>query len=111
MDSSKNLDLEIRAHLDRYVGRHETLDEFRSWFIPATWDVHLANNPQAEQLTNRVAHFLGEYVSGNITEATLRNRLRPQVSTYVIEYTSAPRPILRTALSGAILGSGLTHAA
>src|SRR5947207_13592061 len=93
------LDLEIRLRLGRYVRGEDTLDEFRAWFTPATWDVHLSRNTLAINLSNRVSFLLGEYVTRHINESQLRKRLSPLIETYVAVYGSLDVE-LTTQLSG-----------
>lgn len=80
------LDVEIRSRLGRYLRGEDTLDEFREWFIPATWDVHESSNNAAETLAYRVVHLIGEYSAGELSEARLRSRLKPLIETYVVSY-------------------------
>jgi len=95
------LDAEIRARLGRYLRGEHTLDEFREWFTPATWDVHLSGNESAANLAHRIEHVIAEYLTENITRGTLNTRLCPLQETYVTSYGDLQSD-LRTQLTAAV---------
>jgi hypothetical protein len=96
-----SLDGEIRTRLGRYVRRDDTLEEFRDWFTPATWD--LDRSDPGAQLARQVDFLIGEFVTGHIAERRLRARLSPLIETYVVVYGQNDLMTdLRTALSDPI---------
>jgi hypothetical protein len=95
------LDSEIRARLGRYLRGEDTLDEFREWFTPATWDVGQSGNSAAVELSSRVHHIMAEYLTGTITRGRMNERLRPLRETYIASYGDMQAD-LRTRLTDAV---------
>jgi hypothetical protein len=95
------LDTEIRMRLGRFLQKEDTLEQFREWFTPATWDVHLLGNQPAANLAYQVSFLIAEYVTGKINESQLRRRLEPLIETYVATYGDMEQD-LRTQLTSSI---------
>lgn len=79
-----SLNLEIRARLARYLTGEGTLREFRDWFLPTTWDIHLTGDRGTIALVGEVGLRIDEFTSGHRTEADLRSLLVPLVARYAI---------------------------
>jgi len=95
------LDTEIRARLGRYLRGEDTLDAFREWFTPATWDVGQSGNTAAVELSNHIHHIIAEHVTGAITRGRMNERLRPLRETYIASYGDMQAD-LRTRLTDAV---------
>ena len=54
-----------------------TLDAFRQWFTPATWDIDNTNVDDARELSYEVEHRLAEFTHGDWDEQELKLLLRP----------------------------------
>lgn len=67
--------LQIRQHLAEYVLGMAQLQEFEDWFVPATWDIHKSNDPEAEALTDEIESNLSEYTGGQLSREDLRKIL------------------------------------
>ena len=79
------LDLDIRLWLARYLAGEITLREFRTWFVPSTWNVHRTGNPAAEKLTGEISLRIAELTSGHRTEGEIRTMLLPLVQRYTVD--------------------------
>lgn len=49
--------------------------EFERWFVPETWDIHRANDPEAELLTDEIEMNLSEYSDGVLNREELYKEL------------------------------------
>ena len=78
---SAELELDIHNHLVRYLSGEISLDEFRDWFDPATWEVDPVGATSASQLAGEVELRLAEFSNGHLTEEDLRAKLRPLVES------------------------------
>jgi len=67
---------EIREHLARYLTGELSLAAFQEWFVPATWELDLADD-QLRALYGGIELALAEYTNGDWTEDELRLLLRP----------------------------------
>lgn len=83
---TENLDLEIRAWLGRYVRGEITLSEFKDWFVPNTWNVHLSGNPLAPKIAYEVDALIAEFSDHAFTERRLKQRLDRYVEIYRFVY-------------------------
>jgi len=52
-----------------------SLDEFRAWFVPISWNIEESNEPQAIELAHRLDSVLAEASSGAWTEEQLHEEL------------------------------------
>lgn len=75
MESS--LYLTIQEQLRRFVSGELTLDAFRDWFTPSTWDIDSVNADDARELAYEIEHRLAEFTHGDWDEQELRLLLRP----------------------------------
>jgi hypothetical protein len=66
------LSQQIGVELGRYLRGERTLREFYHWFMPASWDVHRHEDPQAERLVGEIGLKLAEYSAGHVTEDEIR---------------------------------------
>jgi hypothetical protein len=70
-------DLGIRGQLQGFVTGKVPLRAFQEWFVDALWLLEdTADDETAEQLY-RIENRLAEHSSGYISEAQLRDALRP----------------------------------
>ncbi len=85
---------QISEQLARYLNGRTDLDSFEDWFVINSWNIHLANDPNAESLVFAVEESLAEYSSGHITEAQLVAELRAILlsAPQVIEVSVGRRP-------------------
>lgn len=72
-----SLYLTIQEQLRRFVGDELTLDAFRDWFTPATWDIDGSDNEDACELSYEIEHRLAEFTHGDWDEQELKLLLRP----------------------------------
>jgi hypothetical protein len=52
---------EIRDHLEKLLSGEVSLDDFESWFVPYTWNIHKHGNAEAQQLVYAIEHRLSEF--------------------------------------------------
>jgi len=69
----------IRTTLIRYLSGRMTLSAFRSWFVPATWDLDQSTSASLKRLVNKLRLRMAEYLSGHWTEEQLIDLLRALV--------------------------------
>jgi hypothetical protein len=67
---------QISEALARYLNGKIDLDSFEDWFVVNSWNIHLANDPQAESLVFAIEESLAEYSSEHITELQMQAELR-----------------------------------
>lgn len=72
--------LQIRDHLAGYLSGETSIDEFKDWLIPATWDIGERHDAAAEDLTYEIKLRLAEHSSGYIMEDDARRLLQPLVA-------------------------------
>ena len=77
-------DLEIRGKLADYLSNQIPLDEFKEWFIPATWHIEESGNGFACDLANEIHLRLAEFSNGHWTENELRRVLSPLIESYAV---------------------------
>jgi len=72
---------QIRSRIARCVSGQDSLDLFREWFVPVSWDIEQTGDAEAIALAYRVDGLLGEASSAGWTDEQLReelgNTLRP----------------------------------
>ena len=86
------LDIEIRKQLLRYLTDEMSLQDFRDWFISATWNVERTGNIIAQEVAHEIELRFAEFSNGHWAEQELRRKLRPltEVCTVKVSFgTSA----------------------
>ncbi|SPE39784.1 hypothetical protein SBA3_3410003 [Candidatus Sulfopaludibacter sp. SbA3] len=68
--------LQIRAQLADWIEGRISLAEFEDWFVPATWNIHHCNDPEAEDLADEIELSLSEYSGGYLSASELRDGMR-----------------------------------
>lgn len=66
-----------QEQLLRYISGELSLDAFRDWFTPATWDIDGSDNEDARELSYEIEHRLAEFMHGDWDEQELKLLLRP----------------------------------
>jgi len=79
-----SFELDIRDWLARYLAGEVSLSEFRQWFVPATWDIELGDDPAAARLSYDLELRFAEFSNGHWTEEQLKSLLRPEVESYTV---------------------------
>jgi len=92
-------DLEIRKQLGHYLNSGISLEDFEDWFVAHSWNYNEASNLILLELVSEIELLLAEFSSGHWTEDDLKERLRPFITTFTIDYTSGSTFLTRT-LSG-----------
>lgn len=69
--------LTLQEQLRRYIADELTLDAFREWFTPATWEHDSTPDADARELGYEIEHRLAEFTHGDWTEQELKLLLRP----------------------------------
>jgi hypothetical protein len=88
------VEYEIRNALWKYAERDTSLDEFRSWFVPVSWNIEQSGESAAIELVHHIDGVLAEASSGGWTEEQLHEELsRPfVVSAYGENVFGDPSP-------------------
>jgi hypothetical protein len=73
--------IEIRQRLLEWLDGSISLRQFEDWFVPATWNAHRENNPEAESLADEIEINLSEYSGGQQNIEQLRGALRELANT------------------------------
>src|SRR5438128_2458909 len=79
----------ICAELSAYLTGEQSLREFYEWFATETWDVHLWAPVQVQRLVYNIKSVLAEYDLGHWSEAQLKTKLRPFVTSVDMTSTAA----------------------
>jgi hypothetical protein len=77
---------EILSELRKCVDRSQSLDAFRQWFVPISWDIEQAGEGDAIALAHRLDGILAEASSAEWTDADLLHQMadlvREQAKSY-----------------------------
>ncbi len=99
-------DLEIRKQLGHYLNSGISLEDFEDWFVAHSWNYNEAANLILLELVSEIELLLAEFSSGHWTEDDLKERLRPIITSFTIDYTSGSTVLTRT-LSGSTVSVSL----
>lgn len=70
------LDMEIRSHLWKYILNSASLNDFKDWFVPATWDAESAiNDGGTLSLIHEIQLRLAEFSNDHWQEDELKKKL------------------------------------
>jgi hypothetical protein len=86
-------ELEIREQIARYLAGQISLQDFEDWFVARSWNFHEAATPLMQEIVSQVELLLAEHSNSHLDEQSLRQKLLPLVTDYVVEYrpdSSAP---------------------
>ncbi|MEX2314962.1 MAG: hypothetical protein WD628_04530 [Thermomicrobiales bacterium] len=75
--SATHLEHDIRVRLADFLAGKTSLKQLEDWLVPATWDAHLQDGCDAEQLSSRILLHIAEYDDGWLSEDALKSLLRP----------------------------------
>ena len=70
------LEKAIHDHLESYFSGEMSLDEFKDWFVGATWNIEGRAAPEAIELAYAVELALAEASGGYLTTDELQEELR-----------------------------------
>lgn len=76
---------QIREKLGRYLRHDLSLDLFEDWLAQQSWNMHKDSSEAAQKLASAIELRLGEYSSGHLEEASLREDLRQFANPSVIQ--------------------------
>lgn len=65
----------ILEHVVRYLRGQESLAEFESWFIPATWGINQSSDRETVAVARRISLRLAEFLNDHWTEDEFKDRL------------------------------------
>jgi hypothetical protein len=71
----------IRRELADYLTGKVSLRAFYDWFATETWDIHEWAPVQVQDKVSQIKLLIAEYSSGHRSEADLKARLRPFVTS------------------------------
>jgi hypothetical protein len=74
-----SIEAKIRRALLECSERRLSLDEFRAWFVPLSWNIEESGDPQAMELAHQIDGILAEASSGGWTEEQLCEQLTSSV--------------------------------
>jgi hypothetical protein len=72
---SETVDSQIRQALWKYAEGKISLDDFRAWFVPISWNIEESHEPQAIQLTHQIDGILAEASSADWSESDIYEEL------------------------------------
>jgi hypothetical protein len=75
-----DLENQIRKALWEYASSRVSLDEFRSRFVPISWDIEKSQDPAAIKLAHHIDGILAEASTAGWTEEQLHEELRGSVA-------------------------------
>lgn len=87
---SRSLTLDIVEQLDRFLAGHVSLDELNGWLAQHTWNVHRIGSQSAVDLTFEIEGILAQFDHGDLTQAQLKDRLRPLTQRHLFLETAEP---------------------
>ena len=74
---TREIGLEIRDRLTRYLDGEISLRQFEDWFIPVAWASPQTVNQGTLELVGEIELRLAEFSNGHWTESQLRAKLEP----------------------------------
>jgi len=77
---AKDLESQIRKALWEYASNCVSLYEFRSRFVPLSWDIEASHDPAAIKLAHHIDGILAEASTAGWTEEQLHEELRGSVA-------------------------------
>jgi len=102
---SESVETQIRRALWECAKRRKSLDEFRAWFVPLSWNIEESKDAQAIKLAHHIDGILAEASSGGWTEDQLQEQLTsPFVATSFAESVvgdPSPFPIPQSSVASA----------
>lgn len=87
----ESLHSQIRAQLARYLDGELSLEQFEDWFLPATWNVHLAEDDEAANLAYDIDAVLAQASSERWPEARIKASLGDVLSIIRLQIGDPPR--------------------
>lgn len=85
---TREIDLEIRDWLGRYLDEEISLRQFEDWFVPVAWGIPRTANQGTLGLFGEIELRLAEFSNGHWTEPELRAKLEPLATFYKTEVVS-----------------------
>jgi hypothetical protein len=81
--------VQIRSRLADWINGRVSLSEFEDWFVPETWNIHKANDPEAEALADEIELSLSEYSGGYLSLGQLKENLKElaHIATPIVRST------------------------
>ena len=76
--------IRLRREVAKYLTGEKSLREFYAWFVPAAWDIHLWAPARVQETAREIEYRFNEYSHGHRSEAELKARLRPFVTSVEI---------------------------
>lgn len=86
---NESIEDQIRKSLRELEMGHLSLDGFREWFVPISWNIERVGSFEAVELAHHIDGVLAEASSGNWTDTALREEL---VRPFVLLPAEAWRP-------------------
>jgi hypothetical protein len=87
-----HLENQIRKSLWECANGSMSLDDFRSWFVPLSWNIEESREPQAIELAHRIDGILAEASSAGWTEDELLEELTSPFSANPHHVVGDPSP-------------------
>jgi hypothetical protein len=75
----------IRSKLANYLVGRTSLRKFYDWFVTATWDIHLRESPQVQELVYGIKLLLAEYSYGHWKQSDLNRKLATILGSYDVQ--------------------------
>ena len=73
---------EIHSKAAEFVAGRISLRQFEEWFVPATWDIHKANDSEAESLADEIDLNISEYTDGVLSADQLKQELAAAIRPF-----------------------------
>jgi hypothetical protein len=86
----ENLGVEIRKQVVRYLASEISIADLHRSLAPLTWDIDRRSDPETAATGHELDLLLAESAHGDWSEAELRQRLSPFVTSYSITTGDAP---------------------
>ena len=80
----QSLDLELRQRLAKYLAGDIDLEQLHRWLSSEVWDIESRAEPQTADTFREVDLLLAEYAHGDWTEAELKHRVAPLLTSYTV---------------------------
>jgi hypothetical protein len=72
---ARQFENQIREALGRVANNHLSLDDFRNWFVPVSWNIEGSGEPEAIDLAHRIDGVLAEASAVGWSEQDIREEL------------------------------------
>ncbi len=101
--------LDIRSAIGDFLAGKQSLDQFESWIVGRTWNIHKSGDWDSQALAYAVELCLAEHRVGAFSDKDLGVELRNIANTFVVSQcnviTASSTDLIESPLSARLVGT------